>query len=73
MFEAKHKVTVNISLTDAKNLWPLIHGESSKYSASRVDTNTTMKYFNHGVQVMRTMDFINTYREQSTYAHSPHG
>ena len=68
MFEAKHKVTINISLTDAKDLWSLIHGESSKYSASRVDTNTTMKYFNHGVQVMRTIDFIKAYREQSTYA-----
>ena len=67
MLEFKHKVTINIGLVDAKDLWSLIRGESSKYSAARVDTGTTMKYFNHGVQLMRTTDFIKEYREQTSY------
>lgn len=67
MLEFKHKVTVNLSLIDAKDLWQLIHGESSKYAASRVDSGTTMKYFQHGVQVIRASDFVRSYREQSDY------
>ena len=62
-----HKVLINLSFVDGKETWHMIRNEISKYSASRVETGTKMKYFNNGFQLLRATDFRKKFRNQSSY------
>lgn len=65
--EYTHKAQINLSFVDGKEMWYLVHSPTNKYSASRVDTGTVMKYFNNGITLMRAKDFRKEYREQSIF------
>jgi hypothetical protein len=54
-------------MIDNQSLWSTIYNPNTKYSASRIDTTTIMKYFNNGVTLMNSSDFRKKYREFSTY------
>ena len=62
-----HKALINLSFIDGKDMWQLIRSLDTKYSASRVDTGTKMKYFDQGIILKTAKDFRKEYRDQSTY------
>lgn len=63
----KRKVAINLTIVDNLNALNLVHGVETKYSASRSDTGTRMKYFNQGIDLIKAHEFRRRYRESSDY------
>jgi len=63
----KRKVAINLTIVDNLPALKLIHGVETKYSASRADTGTRMKYFNNGIDLIKAHEFRRRYRESSDY------
>jgi len=62
-----HKVSINLSIMDNKDLWPLLHNPITKYSAARIDTTSLVKYFTNGIILINAADFLIKYKECSNY------